>query len=158
MPVVTVKPAVVCPAGIARLAGTLATDGLLLVSATVAPPAGAAAFNVTVAEDAAPAAIEFEGNVTALTELAAPALSVFELPPLPLLESPPVGGVPPPDGDPENVLPGVAPQPISIINARSATAGIGSALVPGRGRLGNSQVRCTPNVTIRRQRHKGHHS
>jgi len=47
MDVFTVNFAVVAPAGTVTLAGTLAAE-LLLVSATMAPPAGAAALNVTV--------------------------------------------------------------------------------------------------------------
>src|SRR5260370_23160280 len=46
--VVTVNVALVVPAGMVTVGGTLAADGLLLESATCAPPAGAGAFNVTV--------------------------------------------------------------------------------------------------------------
>ena len=45
--VLTVKVALVAPAGTAKLEGTLAAP-LLLESATCAPPAGAAPLNVTV--------------------------------------------------------------------------------------------------------------
>ena len=46
--VVTVNVADVCPAAIVTLAGTVAAEVLLLLSATTAPPVGAGAFRVTV--------------------------------------------------------------------------------------------------------------
>ena len=49
-----VNAALVVPAGTVTLAGTVATVGLLLESATIAPLAGAAVFRVTVPIEAAP--------------------------------------------------------------------------------------------------------
>jgi len=46
--VVTVNVALVVPAGMVTVGGTLAAEGLLLERATCAPPAGAGAFRVTV--------------------------------------------------------------------------------------------------------------
>jgi hypothetical protein len=52
--VFTVNVPVEAPAGIVRVAGTVATAGLLLESTTDAPPAGAAPLRVTVAVDVVP--------------------------------------------------------------------------------------------------------
>ena len=52
--VVIVKPALLAPSGIVTEAGTEATEGRLLLSATVAPPAGAGPFNDTIACEASP--------------------------------------------------------------------------------------------------------
>lgn len=71
--VVTVNVAVVAPAATVTLAGTVATAVLLLVSATTAPPAGAAPFNVTVACEVPPPRTEL---ALTLTELSVPAVTV----------------------------------------------------------------------------------
>jgi hypothetical protein len=56
--VVTVKVALVAPAGTVTLAGTVAADVLLLVSATTAPPVGAALLSATVpVEDIPPTTV-----------------------------------------------------------------------------------------------------
>jgi hypothetical protein len=93
------------------VAGTLATAALLLVKETCAPPAGAAALRVTDADSVDPEAIDVEGALTALTELAVVLTPVD--PPL---------GVPPPPGDavndPDDVVP---PQPAMMHNERSAS-------------------------------------
>jgi hypothetical protein len=54
-PVATAKPADVWPAGTVTLPGTLATDALLLVSFTGAPPAGAAELSITLPAAGVPA-------------------------------------------------------------------------------------------------------
>ena len=51
---VTVKVALVCPAGMVTLAGTVATPGLLLKRETTAPPLGAGALNMTLPVDGDP--------------------------------------------------------------------------------------------------------
>ena len=52
--VVTVKAALVAPAGMVTLAGTVATAGLLLVSETTAPPLRADALSSTLPVEANP--------------------------------------------------------------------------------------------------------
>ena len=69
-PVVIEKVPFTCPAATVTLAGTLATVGLLLVNATVAPPVGATAFNVTMAGTDAAAATDVVETVIAFTALA----------------------------------------------------------------------------------------
>jgi len=94
----------VLPAGTDTLAGTLAADALLLVSFTCAPPAGAAAFNVTVAVVELPAATLDGFTVSLLTDVAV------------VVEPPPPVPVPavPEAGVPENpLLLDNVPQPIS---------------------------------------------
>ena len=53
--VVTVNVAELLPGGTVTLAGTLATDGLLLESATTVPPVGAGPLRVTVPVEELPA-------------------------------------------------------------------------------------------------------
>jgi hypothetical protein len=102
---------------------------LLLVNVTVAPPVGAAAFKVTVADEEVPAAIEFEGTFTAWTAVALGVAVPEPDDPVPEPDDPeelPVEAEPPlPDtaGEAENPLLAAAPQPIKIASARSiATA------------------------------------
>jgi hypothetical protein len=61
MDVSTVKPALVAPAGIVTLLGTLATPPLLLERAITAPPAGAGALNVIVPVDDSNPPITLDG-------------------------------------------------------------------------------------------------
>ena len=62
--VVTVKVALVLPAGTVTLAGTVAAAVLPLVSVTTAPPVGAASFNVTVPVEDVPGITDVGLNVT----------------------------------------------------------------------------------------------
>ena len=62
--VVTVKVALVLPAGTVTLAGTVAAAVLPLVRVTTAPPVGAAALKVTVPVDVAPEVTDVGFNVT----------------------------------------------------------------------------------------------
>jgi hypothetical protein len=111
LPVAMEKSTDVLPAGTVTLAGTLATDALLLVSLTCAPPAGAAAFNVTVAVAELPA-VTLEGfTVILLTDVA---VVVEPSPPVPVpavLEA----GVP---ENPPLLLWDNAPQPTSVESTR----------------------------------------
>jgi hypothetical protein len=70
--VATVKVAEVCPAGTVMLAGTVAAPLLLLTSVTCVPPAGAAAFNVTVPCDAPPASNVLGASVNATAAICVP--------------------------------------------------------------------------------------
>jgi hypothetical protein len=128
LPIVIVNAPIVCPAATVVVAGTLATDLLLLVNATTAPLAGAAAFNVTVAVTVDPAAMEVEGTVTAVTKLAVTvAVDTAELTALaargwteaslvdPIVEL----DVSPCAGEPENELFDSVPQPAKTIKPKS---------------------------------------
>ena len=78
---------------------------------------GATAFNVTIAGEDVPAAIEVEVTVTALTEVA-------------VLELPVAAGVPLLDGEPENAPLETVPQPMKFVTAKSMAAAIPSEHVP----------------------------
>jgi hypothetical protein len=65
--VVTVNVAVVAPEATVTLAGTVATEVLLLLIVTRAPPPGAGPFSVTVPVDELPPTTEFGLNVTEVT-------------------------------------------------------------------------------------------
>jgi hypothetical protein len=62
--VVTVNVALVAPAATVTLVGTVATEVLLLLSVTTAPPVGAALLNVTVPVDVAPPVTELGFKLT----------------------------------------------------------------------------------------------
>lgn len=64
--VVTVNVAVVAPAATDTLAGTVAATGVPLESVTTAPPAGAAALNVTVARELVPPTTDVGATETLL--------------------------------------------------------------------------------------------
>jgi hypothetical protein len=106
----------------------------------LAPPAGAAAFNVTVADDDAPAAIEVEATVTAVTAVALgevlPVPLGLDVPlelvplelPLPVERSFPLVVAPLPDaaGDAENAPFGAAPHPIKIVTEKRIAMAVAS--------------------------------
>ena len=71
--VVTVKVAVVLPAGTVTLASTVATDVLLLVRVTTAPPDGAGPVKITVPVDEVP---PFTEAGLRLTEVSVAAVTV----------------------------------------------------------------------------------
>jgi hypothetical protein len=110
LPVETAKSTDVWPAVTVTLAGTLAAEALLLVNVTVAPRAGAAAFNVTVADVELPAATLEGLTVTLLTDVAVVVDPPLPVPVPPLLAVPPPG-LPVPDP--------VVPQPIRIESTRT---------------------------------------
>jgi hypothetical protein len=64
---VTENVAVVAPEATVTLAGTVATEVLLLLIVTRAPPPGAGPFSVTVPVDELPPTTEFGLNVTEVT-------------------------------------------------------------------------------------------
>jgi hypothetical protein len=67
-PVLTAKVALVVPAGIVTLAGTVAADVLLLASETTAPPDGAAVVRTTVTCEELPPTTEDGFSVTLCRE------------------------------------------------------------------------------------------
>jgi hypothetical protein len=145
LPVITVKLPLVWPAVTVTLAGKLAADDLLLVNRTVAPPAGAAAFNVTVAEKDAPAVIDVEATVTALTAVAVIEVMLLELLVPVALAVPPLAEAAgvwagEPEDAPLELVPDVAseleidllelvPQPIKIAAARNIVVAVPSERV-----------------------------
>ena len=67
--VATLNAAEVCPAATETFAGTVAAEALLLVSVTAAPPVGAAALSVTVADTDVPPVTEVGLRETRVMEV-----------------------------------------------------------------------------------------